>query len=153
MENEQKSPTQTIREALAAMKSCIQSGEPWTEEMENKAMRPALNAVEAPVEDGWRNCVGYLSEAPSQTSYVSGVPERTGADVLWRELTIVRQRGMTGGEPDTRVQMLDRFMPMEGQVIDGVERLMRKGTEARWVTRLVVQALLYDPAKALKDAE
>lgn len=45
MSNEAKSPTQTIREALAAMKSCIQCGEPWTDVMEREAMRPAMDSV------------------------------------------------------------------------------------------------------------
>lgn len=149
-----KSATQTIREGLAAMKSCIQSGEPWTNEMEEKAFRPALEAAGALVEDGWRNCVGYLSDGPGKHEYVAGVPERTGASALWHEFTHARQLGLTGKEPDTRVQMLDRFAPLESMVIAEVHRMMNERekhdmVDAHAVTRLVVQSLLYGPMAAL----
>lgn len=103
------------------------------------------------VEEGWRNAVGYLSDGPSETSYISGVPERTGASALWHEFTHARQLGLTGKEPDTRVQMLERFAPLEGQVINAVERLMAEGHEAHTITRLVVQALLYGPEIAIRQ--
>lgn len=154
MENHQKSPTETVREALAALKSCIQSGEAWTGEMQ-QAYDGAREATDSLLEEGWRNAVGYLSGAPSKTSYVAGVPERTGADVLWRELTIARQRGVTGKEPDTRVEMLERFAPKEGEVIETVHRLMNERSDmtgAHSVVRFVVQALLYGPEAALKSS-
>jgi len=108
---------------------------------------------QAAIEEGWSNCVGYLSDAPSQTRYVAGVPERTGARELWRELTIARQRGLNGGEPDTRVQMVERFMPYENAIIEEVHHMMNKRqdmTGAHAVVRLVAQALLYGPQAALK---
>jgi hypothetical protein len=149
-------PSDTIRTALAAMKACIQCGEPWTATMQ-EAYGKAMTALPEVVEEGWRNCVGYLSDGPGAHRYVMGVPERTEADALWRELTHARQLGLIGKEPDTRVQMLDRFAPMEAQVISEVHRMMNARekhdmTDARTVTRLVVQALLYGPERALKEA-
>jgi hypothetical protein len=108
---------------------------------------------QAAIEEGWKNCVGYLSDGPGGHSYIAGVPERTGARALWDEFTHARQLGLTGQEPDTRVQMLQRFAPLEAQVIAKVARLMKNGADAHAVTRLVVQALLYGPERALKDAE
>jgi hypothetical protein len=108
------------------------------------------------VEEGWRNAAGYLAEAPTQTKYLAGVPERTGVHELWRELTIARQRGVTGKEPDTRVEMLERFAPGEARIIEEVHKMMTGGRSdrvgAHSVVRLVVQAVLYGPEAALKDA-
>lgn len=105
------------------------------------------------VEEGWRNCVGYLSDGPGTHRYIAGVPEKTGAKALWHEFTHARQLGLTGKEPDTRVQMLDRFAPMEGRIIEEVYRLINERQDmagAHAVVRLVVQALLYGPEAALK---
>lgn len=110
---------------------------------------------QAAVEEGWRNAVQYLSDGPGTHQYVMGVPERTGARALWAEFTHARQLGLTGKEPDTRVQMLERFAPMENQIITEVHRMMsgRKDmTGAHAVVRLVVQALLYGPDAALGSA-
>lgn len=111
---------------------------------------------EAAIEEGWCNCVQYLSDGPGEHSYMMGVPERTGARALWSEFTHARQLGLTGKEPDTRVQMLERFAPMEGRIITEAHRIMSERQDmvgAHSVVRLVVQALLYGPKAALAEDE
>lgn len=110
---------------------------------------------QAAVEEGWQNAVQYLSEGPGKCTYVMGVPERTGARALWDEFTHARQLGLTGKEPDTRVQMLTRFSPEEAQIIKEAHRIMTERqdmTAANAVVRLVVQALLYGPDAALDES-
>lgn len=104
---------------------------------------------DAAVEEGWMDAIGYINHGA--TKYTGDLPERSGAKDVSRELAIARQRGVTGQEPDTRVEMLERFSPMEAMVISEVERLMKRGVSAHSVTRLVVQALLYGPEAALKE--